>query len=448
MLLAPSRAARIDGGIDGGARGVPLERAQAIGDFLSVTPRAPLASPGADSPARWGALGLLALAVVFSMAPWFSAAAVLPQLREGWGLAPSQGAWLTLAVQLGFVAGALASAALNLADLVSARRLILFGALGAALANLSLLLGEGSLALALAGRALTGAALALVYPPALKAMSAWFRAGRGLALGAMVGALTLGSALPHLVNGLGGWGWRGVVVATSVLAALGGLIAARVGEGPHTFPRAVFDPGQALRVLSSRSMRLTTLGYLGHMWELYAMWAWFALYFTDVLRADGVSDPARLAALATFAVVGVGALGCVVGGVLGDRWGRTKLTALAMLLSGACALALAFLTGAGAWVVLLVSLVWGFWIIADSAQFSTIASEVADARYVGTALTLQLALGFTLTAATIALVPPLQAQFGWRGAFVVLALGPLLGALAMIRLGQLPEAARIAGGRG
>lgn len=407
-----------------------------------MNPPAPRLRPNA-------ALALLALSVVLSMSPWFSAAAALPQLREGWGLNAFQGSWLTLAVQLGFVAGAVVSAALNLADRTQPRVLIAAGALTAALANALLLLGPGLVG-ALLARAAVGAALALVYPPALRAMSAYFTRGRGLALGVMVGALTLGSASPHLVNALGGADWRVVVGVTSALAALGGLLALPVPPGPLATKAPPFRPAQAWRVLTARGPALATLGYLGHMWELYAMWTWFALFYGGVLSGAGAPDATRGAALATFSVVGLGALGCVVGGVLGDRWGRTRLTELAMWLSGGAALVLAALVvgGASPGAVLAVSLFWGFWIIADSAQFSTVVSEIAPGEYVGTALTAQLALGFTLTAVTIALVPLLLPHLGWGGLFTLWALGPLLGALAMRALRATPDAARIAGGRG
>lgn len=396
------------------------------------------------------ALILLALSVVLGMSPWFSAAAALPQLREGWGLNAFQGSWLTLAVQLGFVLGAVLSAALNLADRAQPRALIAAGALLAAGANAALLLHPGLWG-ALLARAGVGAALALVYPPALRAMSTYFVRGRGMALGVMVGALTLGSASPHLVNGLGGADWRVVVGVTSALAALGGLLALPVPPGPLATKAPPFRPAQAWRVLTARGPALATLGYLGHMWELYAMWTWFALFFGGVLSGAGQPDALRGAALATFGVVGVGALGCGVGGVLGDRWGRTRLTELSMWLSGGAALLLAGLLLWGnpaPGVVLALSLFWGFWIIADSAQFSTVISEIAPGPYVGTAMTAQLALGFTLTAVTIALVPPLLPRLGWGGLFALWALGPLLGALAMRALRGTPDAARIAGGRG
>jgi len=407
----------------------------------------PVTSPHAE-PGRWSALTGLASVLFFTMAPWFSAAAILPQLRELWTLTDVASAWLTLAVQLGFVLGAVLSAVFNLADRVTPQRLILVGGLFAAASNLGLLLASGLISATLL-RALTGAALALVYPSALKAMSAWFVTGRGLALGVMVGGLTLGSALPHLINGFGGADWHVVIVTTSVLAALGGLVAARVGEGPYHFPAAVFQPAQAWRMLSGRGMRLATLGYLGHMWELYAMWAWFAAFFSQVLagRADHGHHEA---AFATFAVVGIGALGCALGGFLGDRWGRTRLVTLALGCSGGCALVLAglLLLGAPPIILLAVSLIWGFWIIADSAQFSAMTSEISDSAYVGTALTAQLGLGYTLTAVSIALVPILVRVSGWPATFAVLALGPVVGILAIRLLSRLPEAARIAGGRG
>jgi MFS family permease len=377
------------------------------------------------------------------MTTWFSASAVVPQLRAEWGLSDTGAAWLTIAVQLGFVAGALASSVVNLADVASPRLVILGGSLGAAAANALLAASDGP-ATAIPLRAATGFFLAGVYPPALKLIATWFRAGRGLALGVVVGALTVGSAGPHLVNGLGGLDWRAVVVATSALTVAGGLVARfAVGDGPFPFPRATFDPRQARLVLANRGVRLASLGYFGHMWELYAMWAWFLVFFRE-----GVGRAGESAAYATFAVIAAGGLGCVAGGLLGDRWGRTRTTAAMMAVSGACALAIGLLVDAPAWLVLAVALVWGFAVVADSAQFSTMVTELAEPAYVGTALALQLAAGFTLTVATIWLVPLLQNWVGWRYAFAFLAPGPALGIVAMLRLRATTEASRIAAGRG
>jgi MFS family permease len=387
------------------------------------------AAAAASTHGRTRALGVLAAALVLSMTTWFSASAVVPQLRSEWGLSDSAAAWLTIAVQIGFVAGALVSSALNLADVLPPRLVILAGTIGAAGANALLLVASGPEA-AVPLRLATGFFLAGVYPPALKLMSTWYRRGRGTALGVVVGALTLGSATPHLVNGLGGLDWQTVIAATSLLTAGGGLIAyLGVPEGPFRFPPARFDPRQIGLVFSNRGVRLASLGYFGHMWELYAMWAWFVVF---VAGSGGIGE--RGAAYATFAVIGVGALGCWVGGILGDGWGRPNATATMMALSGSCSLFAGLLLDAPTWVLLAVSLVWGFTIVADSAQFSTAVTEAADQAYVGTALTLQLALGFTLTVATIWLLPILVDAVGWRWAFAFLAPGPALGALAMLRL--------------
>ncbi len=368
------------------------------------------------------------------MSTWFSASAVLPQLRADWNLGDTAAAWLTIAVQLGFVAGALLSALLNLADVVSTRLVLVAGALGAAAANLGLLAASG-IAAAIPLRFLTGFFLAGVYPPALKLIATWFRRGRGTALGVLVGALTVGSAAPHLVNGLGGVDWQLVIVATSAMTAAGGLLVlAAVREGPYPFPPAVFDVRQAGLVFHNRGVRLTSLGYFGHMWELYAMWTWFLVFATDELFASAAN-----AAYATFAVIAAGGLGCVVGGLAGDRFGRPETTAACMVVSGTCALTIAL---GPAWLALAIGLLWGFSVVADSAQFSTLVTEHADQAYVGTALTLQLAAGFTLTVGTIWLLPYLEGAVGWRGAWAFLALGPALGVWAMLRLrasGTVPE---------
>jgi MFS family permease len=377
------------------------------------------------------ALALLAAALVLSMTTWFSATAVVPQLRAEWDLGNTAAAWLTIAVQVGFVAGALAGSALSVADVLPPRFVILAGALGAAAANLVLVVADGP-EVGIAARVATGFFLAGVYPPALKLASTWFRRGRGTALGIVVGALTLGSAVPHLVNGLGGLDWQLVVWVTSALTAAGGvLVFLGVPEGPYSFPSARFDPRQAGLVLRNRGVRLASLGYFGHMWELYAMWAWFLVFFAAV-ATDG-----KAAAYATFAVIGTGAVGCWVGGVLGDRWGRPETTAAMMAVSAACALAIGLVAEVSAALVLALGLVWGFTVVADSAQFSTLVTELAEQAYVGTALGFQMAVGFALTVPTIWLLPFLEDEVGWRWAFVFLVPGPVLGILAMLRLRRL-----------
>jgi MFS family permease len=372
------------------------------------------------------ALGLLAVALVLSMSTWFSASAVLPQLREEWSIGNTGAAWLTIAVQLGFVAGALLSSVVNLADVHSARLVIVAGSLGAAAANLGLLAAAGP-ETAIPLRFLTGFCLAGVYPPALKLMSTWFVRGRGTALGILVGALTVGSAAPYLVNGLGGLDWQPVVTVTSTLTAAGGLLVlVGVREGPFPFPPAAFDPRQVGLVFRNRGVRLASLGYFGHMWELYAAWTWFLVFAAEELYSDRAD-----AALATFAMIAAGGLGCVVGGLAGDRVGRAETTIACMAVSGLCALSIGFVPHG---LALTIALVWGFAVVADSAQFSTLVTEHADQSYVGTALTLQLAVGFTLTVATIWLVPYAADAAGWGWAFALLAAGPALGVAAMLRL--------------
>ncbi len=378
-------------------------------------------------------LAILAGALVLAMSTWFSTAAVLGQLRDAWDLSRSAGAWLTIMVQIGFVAGAFVSSVTNLADRVPPRRLILLGALGAAAANLVVVLGN-SYGIALLARFGTGVFLAAVYPPSLKAMSSWYRKGRGFALGVMIGALTIGSALPHLINALGGLGWRLTLVTASLLTVAGGLIAEWYGEdGPYVTKASAFDPRQLASIAANPRFRLASAGYFGHMWELYAMWAWIAAFYGDVFEST------RAASFAAFSVIAVGAVGSVYAGLLSDRLSRAEAAAVSLRWSAALSLVVGFLLDAPIPIIVGAGLVWGFWVVADSAQFSTIVTEVTDPDYIGTALTVQLAIGFVLTVFTIFLVPVIRDAHGWGWAFLLLAPGPALGGWAMRALKRMPE---------
>jgi len=380
------------------------------------------------------------------MSPWFSAAAVVPAISAEWRLSTGGAAWLTLAVQLGFVAGTLASAIGNLPDVFPTRRFIAACAVLAAASNALFAAAAHGLPLAIALRFATGVFLAGVYPPAMKVLATWFRRGRGLALGVLIASLTLGKAVPYLVNAVGTGRWRTDVLWISILAAAGGLVVLLfVGDGPHATPVAPFDPRQMGRVFSNRGVRLAAFGYFGHMWELYAMWTWAPIMIRESFAKTGA--PASLASFAGFVVIGAGAIGCIGAGLAADRVGRTLVTSWAMGVSGACCLVAGFLFGASPALLLAVAIVWGASVVADSAQFSAAVTELCDPLYIGTALTVQTCAGFLLTNVSIALVSYLSGAAGWGIAFAALAPGPVFGVISMLRLRALPEAARIAQGK-
>jgi MFS family permease len=379
-------------------------------------------------------LALLAVAEFLGMTLWFSATAVTPALALEFGMSTSEAAWLTMAVQAGFVLGTLGSASANLADVLNARVLMLLGCLAAAAANAALLVAPGALSVILL-RLGTGAALACVYPPGMKLAAGWFRDNRGLALGILIGALTLGKAFPHLLTALYGQAWREPMLLTSALAVAGGiLVVGFVRDGPYVTATSPFDPRAIRRIVENRGARLATLGYLGHMWELYAMWTWIAVLAAASFAAAGMIDAGASGSLVAFLAIGSGTLGCALAGWLADRLGRARVAIWAMWTSAACAALTALVFGRHPVWFFLLAMIWGFAVVADSAQFSALVSEHAPPDHIGTALTLQTCLGFLLTMVTIELLPRLADVVGWQFAALLLVPGPLLGILAMKNL--------------
>lgn len=411
-------------------------------------PPAPASGGEIVAGAKWTAISLLLFCEVLAMALWFSTSAVIPSLRAEFQISDFQAALLTSSVAVGFVVGTLTSALLGLADRLHPHRFFMTSGLVAAAANAALLLVDPTSFAVPVLRFVVGASMAGVYPVGMKMASTWAKADMGLLVGLLVGALTLGSASPHLINALEAFDWRFTLIAASLLAVVAALLVNCVALGPNVRRAARFEARFALQAWTKKPLRLANLGYFGHMWELYAMWAWIGLFLNASFAINpGGEGASFLAKLMTFATIGVGALGCLFGGIFADRLGRTTLTMGAMAISGSCAIAIGLVFGTSPWLVGAICLVWGVTIVADSAQFSASVMELADPWLIGTMVTVQTSVGFLLTTVTISLIPPLVDLVGWQYAFATLAIGPFLGIWAMARLRAHPKSVRLAGGR-
>ncbi|MGI8998055.1 MAG: MFS transporter [Pyrinomonadaceae bacterium] len=395
------------------------------------------------------ALLVVSAAVLLASAVWFSGTAAAPALRAEWQLDDAQSAWLTTAVQLGFITGTFLYSLLNIADRFNARKVFCASALAGAGINLMFALLAGGIGGACTLRFLTGVTLAGVYPVGMKIVATWFRAGLGWRLGVMVGALTLGTATPYLLRALGtNLAWRGIVACASALAAAGGLlILLGVGDGPYLKGRARFDWRAAFRVFRHPPFRYTAFAYFGHMWELYAFWSLSAFYF-GARFADQPMGWHGALPLLSFLTIGVGVLGCVAGGWISRTTGERKVALFALCVSGACSALSGLAFALPSAPLLAFVAVWGIFIVADSPQFSALAARHCPPEYTGTALTVQNGIGFAVTVFSIQLLPVIADDTGWRWAFTTLAAGPLVGAYFMRRLGRWSKRRQEAGAGG
>ena len=383
----------------------------------------------------WRALVWIGLSELFALSLWFSASVIAPELIEVWNLSSNSEAWLSTSVPIGFVIGALFSSYFGVADRFNPRKVFAVSVFLGAIFNALLILVDYAF-FGILLRILTGITLAGVYPIAVKILSQWFPKKRGFAIGILIAALTLGSSLPHFViMFFSSLNWKLVIICTSVLALLSAIIVTYILEdAPVMSEKSPFSLKLIKKVVTNKPVMLANYGYFGHMWELYAMWTWLPAFLTASFSAYSPEFPHWFIALSSFISIGIaGGIGCVVGGLISDKIGRANLTIISMFISGICSILIGFTFGQFIWITLIICMIWGMSVIADSAQFSAAVSEMAEVDYVGTALTFQMCIGFLITIFSINLIPIIQRIIGWEWVFTILAIGPILGIIFMVK---------------
>ena len=357
---------------------------------------------------------------------WFAGNAVILDLQRDWGLAPQTLAYVTSAVQLGFVAGTLLFAMLMISDRFSPRLVFCSCALAGGVANLALLAAPRELASLLLLRFATGFFLAGIYPVGMKIAAGWYRQGLGRALGYLVGALVLGTAFPHLVRSSGSdLPWQQVIVGVSLFACVGGAaMLLTVPDGPYTGKGSSFNPRALQLIFASRRFRASAFGYFGHMWELYTLWAFAPLLLLAYADRHGL---ALNVSWWTFVVIGSGFLGCAIGGIISIRAGSARVAAVQLGVSGGCCLLSPFMLAAPAPLFLAFLLLWGITVVGDSPQFSALNAANAPRQLVGSALTIVNSIGFLLTVVSVQLASSMLASVGIQYLFWLLIPGPVIG---------------------